>query len=40
LQPSLSDPTLYRPWGSWRRLGDVDCAAVTDARSRRRIPAG
>ena len=40
LQPALSDPTLYRPWGSWRRLGDVDCAAVTDARSRRRIPAG
>ncbi|MGI9420301.1 MAG: N-formylglutamate amidohydrolase [Geminicoccaceae bacterium] len=40
LQPSLSDPTLYRPWGSWRRLVDVDCAAVTDARSRRRVPAG
>ena len=40
LQPSLSDPTLYRLWGSWRRLVDVDCAAVTDARGRRRIPAG
>ncbi|MGI9511010.1 MAG: N-formylglutamate amidohydrolase [Geminicoccaceae bacterium] len=40
LQPSLSDPTLYRTWGSWRRMGDVDCAAVTDARSRRRVPAG
>lgn len=40
LQPSLADPTLYRPWGSWRRLVDVDCPAVTDARSRRRIPAG
>ncbi len=40
LQPALSDPTLYRRWGSWRRLDDVDCAAVTDARSRRRIPAG
>lgn len=40
LQPSLSDPTLYRRWGSWRRTGDDDCAAVTDARGRRRIPAG
>jgi predicted N-formylglutamate amidohydrolase len=40
LQPALSDPTLYRLWGSWRRLSNVDCAAVTDARSRRRIPAG
>ncbi|MEM8952376.1 MAG: N-formylglutamate amidohydrolase [Pseudomonadota bacterium] len=40
LQPSLSDPTLYRLWGSWRRLVDVDYAAVTDARGRRRIPAG
>ena len=40
LQPSLSDPTIYRPWGSWRRLVDADYAAVTDARSRRRIPAG
>ncbi len=33
LQPALSDPTLYRPWGSWRRFADVDCAAVADARS-------
>lgn len=40
LQPSLSDPKLYRAWGSWRRMGDVDCAAVTDTRSRRRVPAG
>ncbi len=40
LQPSLSDPTLYRQWGSWRHLVDVDYAAVTDARGRRRIPAG
>jgi predicted N-formylglutamate amidohydrolase len=40
LQPALSDPTLYRRWGSWRRLNYVDCAAVTDAGSRRRIPAG
>lgn len=40
LQPSLSDPTLYRRWGRWRRRGDVDGAAVTDARSRRRVPAG
>ncbi|MEM7041875.1 MAG: N-formylglutamate amidohydrolase [Pseudomonadota bacterium] len=40
LQPALSDPTLYRRWGSWRRMGDVDHTADTDARSRRRIPAG
>lgn len=40
LQPTLSDPTLYRQWGSWRQLVDVDYAAVTDARGRRRIPAG
>ena len=40
LQPSLSDPTLYREWGSWRQLVDVDYAAVTDARGRRRVPAG
>lgn len=40
LQPALSDPTLYERWGSWRRLRDVDCAAVTDAGRRRRIPAG
>ncbi|MEZ5932590.1 MAG: N-formylglutamate amidohydrolase [Alphaproteobacteria bacterium] len=40
LQQPLSDPTLYRRWGSWRRTGDDDCAAVTDARGRRRIPAG
>ncbi|MGI9434489.1 MAG: N-formylglutamate amidohydrolase [Geminicoccaceae bacterium] len=40
LQPALSDPTLYRSWGSWRRLVDADCAAVADARSGRRIPAG
>ena len=40
LQPALSDPTLYRRWGSWRRLDYVDCAADTDAGSRRRIPAG
>lgn len=40
LQPALSDPTLYRRWGSWRRTGDVDCTAVTDARGGRRIPAG
>ncbi|MEM9440497.1 MAG: N-formylglutamate amidohydrolase [Pseudomonadota bacterium] len=40
LQPALSDPTLYRRWGSWRRLDHVDCAAVIDAGSRRRIPAG
>lgn len=40
LQPSLSEPTLYRQWGSWRRLDDVDFAAVTDAGCRRRIPAG
>ena len=33
LQPALSDPTLYRLWGSWRRFADVDCAAVADARS-------
>ncbi len=33
LQPALSDPTLYRLWGSWRRLADDDCAAVADARS-------
>lgn len=39
LQPSLSDPTLYRTWGSWRRPNDVDCAAVADTRSGRRIPA-
>jgi len=40
LQPALSDPTIYQRWGSWRRVSDVDCAAVIDARSRRRIPAG
>jgi predicted N-formylglutamate amidohydrolase len=40
LQPSLSDPTLYRTWGSWRRLADVDCAAIADTRRRRRISAG
>ena len=40
LQPSLSDPKLYRRWGSWRRTGDVDRTAVTDAWSRRRVPAG
>ncbi|MGI9490419.1 MAG: N-formylglutamate amidohydrolase [Geminicoccaceae bacterium] len=40
LQPSLSDPTLYREWGSWRQLVDVDYAAVTDDRGRRRVPAG
>lgn len=40
LQPALSDPTLYRRWGSWRRMDDVGCATVTDARGRRRIPAG
>jgi len=40
LQPALSDPTLYRRWGSWRPYGDVDCTAVTDARGRRRIPTG
>lgn len=33
LQPALSDPTLYRMWGSWRRFADDDCAAVADARS-------
>ncbi len=33
LQPALSDPTLYRLWGTWRRLADDDCAAVADARS-------
>jgi predicted N-formylglutamate amidohydrolase len=33
LQPALSDPTLYRSWGSWRRFADDDCAAVADARS-------
>lgn len=33
LQPALSDPTLYRSWGSWRRFADADCAAVADARS-------
>lgn len=40
LQPALSDPTLYRRWGSWRRLVDDDYAAVTNAGGRRRIPAG
>ena len=40
LQPALSDPTLYQRWGTWRRLGDVDCAADADAWNRRRIPAG
>lgn len=40
LQPALSDPTLYRRWGSWRRMDDVDCATVTDAWGRRRVPAG
>ena len=33
LQPALSDPTLYRSWGSWRRFTNDDCAAVADARS-------
>jgi predicted N-formylglutamate amidohydrolase len=33
LQPALSDPTLYRQWGSWRRFTDADRAAVADARS-------
>ncbi len=33
LQPALCDPTLYRSWGSWRRLADDDCPAVADARS-------
>ena len=32
LQPALSDPTLYRTWGSWRRIADDDCPAVADAR--------
>ena len=40
LQPALSDPTLYRRWGSWRQVDDVDCATVTDARGRRGVPAG
>jgi predicted N-formylglutamate amidohydrolase len=31
VQPALSDPTLYRQWGSWRRFTDVDRAAVADA---------
>jgi predicted N-formylglutamate amidohydrolase len=40
LLPALSDPKLYRLWGSWGPPTNADLAAVADARSRRRVPAG